>query len=328
MPMKYKRKRSYAPRRKPATKKKVDRKQSRQISRLKRAQYAKVYTQVNRNQVAIGPVVTTPWGNASCYIQPINPAMEQTVATDKQCHDNTNVALLHSRKFLWGIAAEEFNAASPWDGGSVIKTTYCKLNYRLQSNETNMCEVCVAVISPKRLFADQITLGRQFMQTATTVGATPPGLLACAPGSKSVLVRDVDFSVSGDTASATQFGCTFNKQLWDVHYQRTHRLQAPNPVAGAAQNEVGITDTSHAPNDQFGAIRLPMNTVLRAGIKDLARDGCTGFASHCSYTAVPKEQMKYLVVISNDGVGNQSIYLTTSQNFTHQVYNSQITGAP
>jgi hypothetical protein len=325
--MKYRRSNRKTYRRKPVAKKKVDRKQSRQITRLQRAQYAKVYTQVDRNQVAIGPVVTTPWGNASCYIQPINPAMEQTVASGRKCHDNTNVALLHSRKFLWGIAAEEFNVASPWDGGSLIKTTYCKLNYRLQSNETNMCEVCVAVISPKKRFADQITLGRQFMQTATTVGATPPGLLACSPGSKSVLVRDVDFSVSGDTASATQFGCTFNKQLWDVHYQRTHRLQAPS-TAATSQNEVGITDTSHAPNDQFGVIRLPMNTSMRAGLKDLAQDGATGYASHAQYTSVPKEQMKYLVVVSNDGVGNQSIYLTTSQNFTHQVYNSQITGAP
>ena len=326
MPTKSSNKKRYIPKRK------VDKKQSKAIRQIKRALYTKCYTKVAPASFNIGNNSTTQFGVPVAYVQPLNPAMEQSTALGKICHDNQNTALKHERIFLWGTtnASNSVNSALPIEAGSGIRTTYCRLNYRLQSTERQMTEVCVAVIKPKRAFADQITKSRQFKLSALNIPPQPPATLTfISPGSASTLVPDVDYTLTGNqtaTATSTVFGCKFNPQFWDVKYKRIHRLQAPattNPT-----NQVGITNTNRAPNDQFGKISLSYNTYMRASVPALENDTITGFASQAQYIEVPNEHLHYLVVITNDSTAEEPITMTTQQNWSHNVYQNQITGAP
>lgn len=329
-------------RKRTVAKRKVDRKQSKQIAKLQKQMYTKVWTQTTRNGIPVGVVTTAPGFSASeCYIQPISCAMAQGAEADQRCADSTNVQLIHKRKWLWGSS---LNTVTPPSGtpptfeffaGSRIKTTYCSLDYRLQSNEANLAQVCIAVISPVKAHADSIVHGHN-MKLAFTPATNPPTanqFVRANPGSLSFLRRDVDYSCGGFPKGTPATGVTstiyhvkFNPQLWKVHYIRNHNLQGTPPpqTAGAV-----TTDTNNSPSEQFGRIRMKMNTTLRANTQQQLSVGqdpiVDGYATSAQYINIPNEELKYLVCIANDGYGDQSITLDTTTNFTHQLHRTNLT---
>jgi len=317
-----------------SSKTKTDRKQSRQIAKIKRAQFTRVYTTVAQNDVQVGVVATAgDWGAEPLpYIQPISCALEQGVNQTRKCASSQGAMLAHERKFQWGIAApnDASDSVEPYYGGSGIKTTHCRIDYRLLSTEPNMVECCVAVISPKKRFADQLTRNRQ-LKLEWKEAATPGTANYVAPGTIARLSDNLDYSCSGDLTKASLFSVKWNPQRWNVHYMKNHRLQAPTGTA--PDNEVGITNTYRAPNNQMGRINLKMNTYLRGPLNynlgGVGGDDATSYASQARFGDVPNDELRYLVCIVNDIISPaHHVSLSTTQNFTHQVYSTGIMGAP
>lgn len=315
----------YTKKRKFTSKRKVDTKQNRAIAKIRRMQYTKVYSLVRVNDTALGP---NAGGAAVAYIQPISCALEQSTLAANQCSDNKGVSLVHVRKFLWGANTWAGGPNASFTGCSGIRSTFCQIQYRLRSTEPTMNQVIVAVIQPRKAFADQIVENKQLMSRYTLLTAAPTYGPA-APGSQGTLTRDMDYSLSGPVGAAaaeTIFGCKFNPQLWKVHYYRKHNMIAP--TTSGTTNQVGITNTWKAPNDQFGSIKLKLNTYLRAGSvgSNLSVDGHTNFATNAQYTDIPREETRYLVCISNDDTSTNSITISNTQTFTHHLYNNNIVG--
>lgn len=332
--------------RKPKKMAKVDRKQSRQIAKLQKQMYTKVWTMTTRNNIPVGVVTTAPGFSASeCYIQPLSCALAQGSEQDQRCADSTNVPLIHKRKWLWGNTVGNVTPPSgtppefSYFAGSRIKTTYCGIDYRLFSNESNLAQVCVAVISPVKGHADSIVAAHN-MKLAFTAATTPPtagNFVRANPGSLSFLRRDVDYSCGGfpkgtpaTGVTSTLFNVKFNPQIWKVHYLRAHNLQGTSPSGSPpfVSSQAVTTNTHNSPAEQFGRIRLRMNTTLRANTVQQLSVGqdpiVDGMATSARYENVPNEEIRYLVCISNDGYGDQSITLDTTANYTHQVYKTDI----
>lgn len=116
-----------------------------------------------------------------------------------------------------------------------IKHTGSKLRWQLTSSEPSIQRVTVALLRPKKSFADQLTTDRKLITGAN-------------PGSDAILENNVDYVVHNGqsdatgTMSETIFAPVFDKTKWDVLYQREVGFGHPG-AANIAQNASATNST-------------------------------------------------------------------------------------
>jgi hypothetical protein len=191
------------------------------------------------------------------YLCPINymPSDPYAVASTNTINtwsDNAQIPTQQtfSKNMLFQAPDYVSNCKHIYHTGSVIK-------YQLTTNEPQYSKVNIALIRPKKKFADQLTIDRNLL-------GGPPG----KAGSISQLNENVDFTVHNGASQLsspvtdTVFGLLWNKQYWDVLYNR--EVGFSHPGSTALFNSTTSANTAPKNNAfiKTGYIRVPAGGVI------------------------------------------------------------------
>lgn len=299
--------RKYYPKRTPKTlkRKNIKRKtgaksQSKQIMALTRQ--LRSLTKVSRTkfnmawQKPTGPIDAIT-SSGKMYMCPINymPSDPYSVGSTNVFNswsDNASIPQpqLFNKNMLFQAPDYVSNCKHIYHTGSVIK-------YQLTTNEPSYSKVNIALIRPKKKYADQLTIDRNLL-----------GGPAGNAGSASFLTEGVDFTVHNGASQVstpitdTVFGLLWNKQYWDVLYNR--EVAFSHPGSTALFNSTTSANTSPKNNAfiKTGYIRVPAGGVIANVSKQQANPAVrtnTVNAIETSILDCRSEDMTYLAVYSN-----------------------------
>jgi len=232
------------------------------------------------------------------YICPINymPSDPYAVGSTNVFNtwsDNTQIPSAQSFNKFMLFQAPDFvsNCKHIYHTGSVIK-------YQLTTNEPDYTKVNIALIRPKKRFADQLTIDRQLL-------GGPSG----SAGSTSFLTENVDFTAHNGAFTApnppptdTVFGLLWNKQYFDVLYNR--EVAFSHPLAGNISSNTNPSNTSPKNNSVIhtGYIRVPAGGVIQNVSKQQSNPTVRQNEINAIETSIldcRQEDMCYLTAYSN-----------------------------
>lgn len=264
---------------------------SRQVSKLTSHTSTAFNTVWQRNML---PIDTTT-GSGKAFVCPIpyapcNPYNSGDTGTSRLFSDNLVIASQPSyvKQTLFTNPNSIKNCSKIYCNGGVIK-------WQMSSNEPAYSKVTIALIRPKKLTADQVTVNRGFK--GNTTGA--------APGSAAELLQDLDYTVhtgNGQGEPTTFFGCLWNKRIYDVLYSREVAFSSPKNPDGLTSVTAPQLNSSPMNNGQIhtGTIRLPKAGMIMN--KAARSDSDTAGATNCIETGFldsRNERECYLVAINN-----------------------------
>jgi len=205
------------------------------------------------------------------------------------------------KRVIFGCSDAALNTGTLFHTGGSLK-------YQLNCNDDGITKATIALISLKDAAADQKTVDNGLRARATPpYGPSSDGTAPLRKGTDFVCNDGQGSSDSGNTF----FGTTFNRQYWNVHYQR--ECTFGHPGAGGIANNTSSANTNPANNAIIasGTIKIP----AYGEIKSFAvKPGGVGVNAPKGQNAMElglydeqQEKALYLVVISNgvtaDNVG-------------------------
>lgn len=198
-----------------------------------------------------------PLGLAYMYVCPINymPSDPYQVGSTNVFHtwaDNAKIPgpTTFSKNVLFQQPDYVSNCKTIYHTGSTIK-------YQITTTEPSYTKLNIALIRPKKKYADQLTTDRGLLSGA-------PG----TPGSQAILSEGVDFTAhngASDISSAptdTVFGLLWNKQYWDVLYNREVGFTHPGAQNIASNANPANTDPKNNSLIHTGFIRVPAGGII------------------------------------------------------------------
>lgn len=197
---------------------------------------------------------------------------------------------LYTKNMLFQAPDYVSNCKHIYHTGSVIK-------YQITTNEPAYTKVNVALIRPKKKYADQLTTDRNLL-----------GGAAGNAGSTAFLTENVDFtahngaSALAQPATDTVFGLLWNKQYWDVLYNREIAFSHPGSTALFTETIPANTSPKNNAFIASGYIRVPAGGVIANVSKQQSNPAVrtnTVNAIETSILDCRREDMCYLAVYSN-----------------------------
>lgn len=262
---------------------------SRQVSAIRKKQFAKVHTVWQRNMLSVEAVT----GGVQAYVCPVpyvpcNPDGANQPGGQIPWTDNLGLSTGFEKRAVFGVAREAATSNEIYHTGGVIK-------WQMITNEPTMSKYSLFLIRPKKGMADQLVESRQLKQGA---------ILNTNAGFASFLQEDLDYVVHSEDGETT-FGAQINSKYWSVLYKRDVTLGRNQAGSGAltlvadlnAPGDAGLTAlTAH------GSIKIPAGGMVKNSAV-LTQSG-SGNASQAtawevSYADQENDSGLYLVCINN-----------------------------
>ena len=264
---------------------------SKQVSAIRKKQFAKVHTVWQRNMLSVETVT----GNVQAYICPIpyvpcNPDGASQPGGQVGWTDNLGLGSAFEKKAVFGVAREAATSNEIYHTGGVIK-------WQAVTNEPTFSKYSLFLIRPKRAMADQLVESRKLKQGA---------LLNPTAGFASFLQEDLDYIVHSEgLTGATSFGAQINSKYWSVLYKREFTLGRNTAGAADAQQIFNYNAQGDAGTTALtchGTIKLPAGGMVKNSAV-LTQSG-SGNASQAtawevSYADQENDAGLYLVCINN-----------------------------
>lgn len=221
---------------------------SRQVNKLARVSTTRFSLSWQKQNQTIN--VVSPSADDYAYILPIptnccDPFNALSTNVDRRWTDNRYAAngIQYGKIPVFQVADEVKTAKR-------IKHTGSKLRWQLTSTEPSFNRVTVALIRPKKAFADQLVTDRKLITGQT-------------PGSEGFLQSTVDYVVHNGAAdntgamSQTIFAPVFDKTKWDIIYRREVGFGHPNAQGISANTSANNTSPLNNALIATGTIYVP-----------------------------------------------------------------------
>lgn len=260
---------------------------SKKVNSLTKNTVTKFATTWQRDSLAIDSVAQSQ----TCYIVPIpyapcDPMNTLVTNTNRTWRENLSASTgaRFSKEVLFQAPQGIENCSKMYHTGGTIK-------WQMTSNEPAYSKVTLALISPKKYCADQLTTDRKF-QTGSE------------PGEDSELTWKTDYVThsggGASTAASTYFGALINRKLWTVHYMREVAFSHPGGDNMAANVNPANTKPLNNSVVASGTIKVPAGKLIKNVSNRL--DGTTNEpinAIQVGYLDQQNENACYLIAIQN-----------------------------
>lgn len=278
---------------------------SRQVKRLNATQHETIRTHWQRNNLPCETIATSGF----TYMCPI-PYMPM----DPEDQWNPGSGVTTRWRDSLGLAAQPYYEKEIFFGCSdaALNTGHCThtggtLKYQMSCNDEGMTKCTIALISLKDKIADQKTVDNGLRYTTT-----PP----YGPSTQDPLREGTDYVLHDGSGSAvagdTSWGCTFNKQYWNVHYQRECTFGHIGADGIASNASANNTNPANNALVKSGTIKIPgAGSFVSATTKEeLGGIVKVQNALELGLYDEQQEKVKYLVVISNGVTAdNEGLFL-------------------
>lgn len=260
---------------------------SKQVSTLTKRTKSTFATTYQRDSIAIDSTT----GQSTCYICPLpylccDPYESFVTNTDNTWGDNLYAANQNAYKkvCMFQPPPSIQNSQEVYHTGGTIK-------WQMTSNEPAYSKVTLALISPKKQFADQLLIDRG-MQTGVK------------PGANAEWFRGTDYichnGVGNSSSPSTYFGTTINRKLWTVHKLKEVAFAHP----GGSNMAVNVNPANTAPKNNAtvatGSWKIPAgHLVVNCSDRVDASTQDPIAAIQAGILDAKQEKMCYLVAIQN-----------------------------
>lgn len=260
---------------------------SKQVSTLSKRTRSRFATTYQRDSIAIDSTT----GSATCYIMPLpynccDPYESFVTNTANTWGDNLYNANENKYKkvCMFQPPPSIQDSQEIYHTGGVIK-------YQMVSNEPAYSKVTLALVQPRKEFADQLLIDRG-MQTGVQPGANAEWKFGtdyiCHTGG------------GNSTSPSTYFGTVFNSKLWKIVRSKEVAFSHPGGSAMASNVNPANTEPKNNATVATGTWRIPPAGLI-VNCSDRA-DGSTSepiAAIQAGILDSKQEKMTYLVAIQN-----------------------------
>lgn len=261
---------------------------SKQVNKLTKNTVEKFATCWQRDTQAIDSTAQS----ITCYICPIpyapcDPLNTLVTNSNRTWRENlsSSTGARFSKEVLFQAPTGVENCSKIYHTGGVLK-------WQMSSNEPAYSKVTLALISPKKYCADQLTTDRKFQSGSE-------------PGEDSELTWKTDYITHSGAAQqsgapTTYFGTIINRKLWTVHSMK--EVAFSHPGGSALTTNVNPANTNPKNNSVVatGTFKIPAGKLIRNVSNRV--DGLTDKpinAIQVGYLDQQNENACYLVAIQN-----------------------------
>jgi len=282
---------------------------SSQLSKLNRVQHETIRTYWQRNSLPV-ETLGTPGYPYMCPIprMAMDPADKYSPGSGltNLWTDTLSVSTQpsYSKQVMFGCSDAALNTGTLFHTGGTLK-------WQMSCNDDSMTKATIALISLKAAAADQKTVDNGLRSRTV-----PPFGPSANSGQGAPIKEGTDYVVhNGDgstDAANTSFGTVFNRQYWNVHYQRECTFGHIGASGGVEAN-IKSANTRPANNAlvSTGTIKIPAYGEIKSFATNPTPAQVTGQnAMELGLYDEQQEKALYLVVISNGiTLDGQGLYL-------------------
>ena len=260
---------------------------SKQVNTLTKRTKSHFATTYQRDSLAIDSTT----GTSTCFICPLpylccDPYDTYVTNTDNTWGDNlyNSTQKEYKKVCLFQPPPNVQNSQEIFHRGGRIK-------WQMTSNEPAYSKVTIALVTPKKQYADQLLIDRG-MQTGVR------------PGANALWFPGTDYQshtgAGNSTSPSTFFGTTINRALWTVHEQR--EVAFSHPGGSNMATNVNPANTSPLNNSTVatGSWKIPAgHKVVNCSDRVDASTSDPIAAIQAGILDAKQEKMCYLVAIQN-----------------------------
>jgi len=280
---------------------------SRQVKRLNATQHETIRTHWQRNNLPVETLATPGYP----YMCPIpyaamdpNDFYNPGTGITTQWTDTLAVAAqpVFTKDIFFGCSDAALNTGTVTHMGGTLK-------YQLSNNDEGFRRCTIALLSLKTPCADQKTIDNELRaRTAPPYGPSANTAAPLRKGTDYVIHSGAGSGAAGDTS----WGCIFNKQYWNVHYQRDCAFG--HIGADGIQSNASSANTNPLNNALVatGTIKIPGTGDMKSFATKEEMGGAPAVqnALELGLYDERQEKAKFLVVISNGISGdNEGLFL-------------------